>query len=453
MRNARRPHGAMIVWASVMLAAACSGEEPSPPGALTTRRGDTIVVSVAAPIHAERGQLVTDWQIGGADAPQENAFSFVADIAVGRDGSVYISEFGGNVPPVRRYDASGQYAGTVGRRGQGPGEYMFLATGVKGLRDGRIALRDLHRRLVHFYSASGESDTTWHFPTVVTGASGSFTLLTDTAGFIYVRDGHDSRPSRPAFDGLIRFGAKGVVVDSIPMPALDFVADSVTIPGRGEILPWALPVPFSPRPFVQWSPLGYFVTAVSTRYSIDLRLPPDGSGVSSIPAVDGAMARPAPHWMQGHEILSIRRDVEPVPVTAEERDEQASIIQATGQQRDRRWSWDNSVIPAAKPPFRGIHVGDDGRIWVLLSMPAIRVEPVAGAVARGEFRDAPAIPIAQWVEAAVYDIFESDGRYVGQVETPRDFRVHVTRGDTLWGSARDADDVPIVKRLHIVWPR
>ena len=68
------------------------------------------------------------------------------------------------------------------------------------------------------------------------------------------------------------------------------------------------------------------------------------------------------------------------------------------------------------------------------------------------FCDGPPIPIARWVEPTRYDIFEPDGVYVGQVEIPRNLTVHVTRGDTLWGSSGDMDDVPILERLHIAWP-
>ena len=283
------------------------------------------------------------------------------------------------------------------------------------------------------------------------GCLGAFTLLTDTAGFLYVRDGHCSRGGRPAFDGFIRLGARGALVDSIPMPKLDHDDAMVTIPGRGEIAPWSIPVPFAPRVHVVWSPLGYFVTGIPTTYAIDLRVPPTDRGITAAPAARGVRPQPAAQWAPGHEVRSFRRDVPPVPVARAEREEQRAIVTARGRQRDNGWDWDASLIPATKPIYRGLHAGEDGRIWVLLSSPATRVEPSSNARAPSEFRDAPGVPIAQWEEPDVYDILEPDGRYVGQVQAPRGFELHATRGDTLWGSSKVGDDVPVVQRLHIVW--
>jgi hypothetical protein len=235
------------------------------------------------------------------------------------------------------------------------------------------------------------------------------------------------------------------------MPKLDHVEPLVHVPARGEIPAWSTPVPFAPRAQVVWSPLGYFVTGVPTTYAIDLRVPLIDRAVSAAPAAHEVGLRPAAQWVSGHPVLSLRREVPAIPVAAAEREEQKAIVTARGRQRDSRWDWDASVIPATKPIYRGLHIGEDGRIWVLLSSPATRTEPPPEAGMRSEFRDAPAVPVARWVEPDVYDILEPDGRYVGQVQTPRGFELHATRGDTLWGSSRVSDDVPIVQRLHIAW--
>ena len=435
---------------TTLVVAACSGESAQQRNMPTVRRGDTLVVLVGAPMHPRGGDLVTDWTIGGPDASSETAFSFVAEVAIGSDGAVFVNEFGGTAPPMRRFDRAGRFARTIGGRGQGPGEYLF-ATGVKELRDGRVAVRDMPRRLIHLYAPSGEPDTTWRFPTIIGACGGAHTLLTDTAGFVYVRDGQCPRGNRPVFDGLIRLGARGVLVDSIPMPNLGYVQPTVTIPGRGEIGAASIPVPFAPRALAVWSPLGYFVTGIPTRYAIDLRIPPSSGGVTAIPAARGAERQRASQWVIGNEVLSLRRALSPIPVERAEREEQEAIVTARGRQRNPRWDWDASLIPPTKPIYRALHVGEDGRIWVLLSSPATRIELPPDAGARGEFRDAPPGPLARWVEPDVYDILEPDGRYVGQVEMPRGVELHATRGDTLWVSSRLADDVPIVQRVHIVW--
>jgi hypothetical protein len=439
-----------VVVAVALTFEGCSDRNRPGSGPSITKRGDTTVLTVASPRHPQRGELVTDWTVGGSAASEDAAFSFISEITVGTDGAVYVTEFGGNAPPVRRYDRSGKYIGTIGRRGQGPGEYFF-ATGLKELRDGRLALRDMQRRLIHFYSPTGEPDTTWRFPAVITGCLGANTLLTDTAGFVYVRDGQCERRGAPPFNGLIRLGADGTIVDSLPWPDVGYTAAVVTLPARGEIPAWSIPMPFAPRAHAEWSPLGYLVTGTGSTYAIDLRIPLAERAVEGAPAARGVDARRASQWMRGDSVVSIRRDVTPLPVTSAERKEQIAIVSARGRQRQKGWEWDASGMPTTKPVYRRLQVGDDGRIWVLLSSPALEIEHPPGAAQRTEFRDAPPIPVARWVEPEVYDILETDGAYVGQVEMPRGFQLYTMRGDTLWGVSRDADDVPVLQRLHIVW--
>jgi len=52
---------------------------------------------------------------------------------------------------------------------------------------------------------------------------------------------------------------------------------------------------------------------------------------------------------------------------------------------------------------------------------------------------------------ALYDVFEPNGAYVGQVEVPPRVSTVVRRGDYVWGVEFDDDDVQRVVRFRIVW--
>jgi hypothetical protein len=52
---------------------------------------------------------------------------------------------------------------------------------------------------------------------------------------------------------------------------------------------------------------------------------------------------------------------------------------------------------------------------------------------------------------ALYDLFEPDGTYLGQVQVPARVSTMVRRGDHIWGIAFDEDDVATVKRYRIAW--
>jgi hypothetical protein len=211
-------------------------------------------------------------------------------------------------------------------------------------------------------------------------------------------------------------------------------------------------LPFGARHIATWSPLGYFVTANTGRYAVDLRI--------GRPGASGAIAPSAP-WRPGDPVRSIRVDgVTPVPVNdAERADWRQSLTMYLRSGRRSRWEWDGPEIPRVKPPIGDIDVSTDGRIWVRVSQPArleptvrIRTAPATG----GEWNeiDAP----RRWVESWVYDVFEPGGVYVGRVRFPDDRgQEHFARppyamlGDTVWGVVHDADGVPSVKRYRVRW--
>ena len=58
-------------------------------------------------------------------------------------------------------------------------------------------------------------------------------------------------------------------------------------------------------------------------------------------------------------------------------------------------------------------------------------------------------PTPSWIEPSVYDIFEPDGTYLGEVRVPKGTRVMIARRDSTWGTRQgDAGEVYVV-RLRI----
>jgi hypothetical protein len=162
------------------------------------------------------------------------------------------------------------------------------------------------------------------------------------------------------------------------------------------------------------SPLGYFVGGASHIYRITL------------------FRTGAP--------LVIERDIAPVAVQSQEAADKKQEITDQMRRNFGDWSWNGPDIPATKPPFTDIAVGDDGRVWVLLSQGG-----------RREQNTDPSKP-ATWSEPVVYDVFEPDGRYLGQVTTPDGFKQYpepVFRGDTVWAGFENADGVVYVKRYEL----
>ena len=79
-------------------------------------------------------------KIGDIDTEDENvAFNYPSDIAVDKDGNIYILDSGN--ARIQKFGPDGKYLATIGGKGQGPGELM-LPDGIDFDRDGNLIVAD-----------------------------------------------------------------------------------------------------------------------------------------------------------------------------------------------------------------------------------------------------------------------------------------------------------------------
>jgi hypothetical protein len=71
-------------------------------------------------------RLVQERQVGKSDAQEEYLFVYISDVAVNSKGDLYIADR--QLNEVRKFDKEGQYLLTIGRKGQGPGEFQSIST-------------------------------------------------------------------------------------------------------------------------------------------------------------------------------------------------------------------------------------------------------------------------------------------------------------------------------------
>ena len=391
-------------------------------------RVDTIVRVAQAPVHTGIATLVEEMSIGVADGAEEYMFGDVADIALGRDGSMYVLDR--QVPAIRQYDDRGKYIRTIGRSGAGPGEYRS-PSGLATMRDGRLLLWDTGNWRINVYAGDGTSLTQWMTPS---GSSGSSTaqfsraLLVDTAGVVITRKTIFSRDFNNRPTVWVRIRPDGSLIDTIRPPPAPRKSQTLSATrGNASV---SIPLPFSPGRVVVMSPLGYLVAGFPDRYAFELHQP-------------------------GGSIVSVRRDMKPEPVSRVERTEARGGIEERMRSTDPTWSWNGPDIPDTKPLYSDIHVGLDGRIWIAL---VPEVGPRVGSTSMsmgvgnpGGARRPPASPERAPSKPALYDVFEPDGRYHGQVQVPPRVSSVVRRGDHVWAVAFDAEDVPRIKRYRIAW--
>ena len=135
----------LLPAAATALLIAC-GPDADPSGStpetVTEAIGDTTVVrTLSGSVWGTEATLVPEVAIGGLDGPEEYLFGSIRSIAVADDGTIYILDSQGQ--HVRVFDSLGVYVETLGRRGEGPGEFSE-AEAIAVLPDGR-SMQGLNR--------------------------------------------------------------------------------------------------------------------------------------------------------------------------------------------------------------------------------------------------------------------------------------------------------------------
>ncbi|MGH7447519.1 MAG: hypothetical protein ACREK1_12875, partial [Longimicrobiales bacterium] len=119
-----------------------------------------------------------------------------------------------------------------------------------------------------------------------------------------------------------------------------------------------------------------------------------------------------------------------------------AIAEWRRRNRSQFMTADIPSVPAVKPPYRAFEAGSNGRIWVQRHVAAEKREP-----ASEPREDGP--PPLTWREPVVYDVFESDGTYMGEVRLPPRTSIHWIGRDHVWAVARGELDESYVVKLRI----
>lgn len=346
---------AIFLGACALAACRAGGIESGPLVATRDTAADTVFVKTASGSVWEKPiTLREDLRIGSLSGDGPAAFGEILQVAVERDGSILV--FDGQVPALRRFSSTGRYLGTVGRRGQGPGEYGARPTGLMVDHQGRIILSDPSNTRLSAFSSSGE------FLGSLGAVSGLRTLFgqivsEDQRGQLYihvvmVQPGPGVRMPTPWPIGAEVRRPDGKVLDTIPPPLLD---------GK---------------------PASFFAIL------------PDGSVL--------AATTKEPVFEVQHEgggVLRVEMPFKRTPYTEAERAKLRIALRPAAAADGAT----TVSVPEEKPAYVAALVGPSGTLWLRRPVQP-RSEKEVGAVPR--------------FQASVLDVFKPDGTYLGVVELP-----------------------------------
>ena len=393
-----------------------TGTSGSRPEVAIETIGDTTVVRTrSGSVWDTEATLVPEVSIGELEGPEEYLFGWIGSVAVDDDRSVHVLD--GQAQHVRVFDSTGEYVETLGRRGEGPGEFSS-AEAIAVLPDGRLVVRDSRNQRIEVFSPGAGDTEQWRYNAGNYGSDSP--LYTDSQGrtFVVTRD-----LSRDDFAvHIIVMGPNGTHIDTLPEPSSPFERPLLTAVtsdewGSGSTSAFA---PFSAR--FQWTVAadGHFLTGLPSEYRIDLARD------------DG--------------VLRIERTADPAPIHDDERASRRESVVRTMRNTDPNWSWTGPPIPEHKPFYQGLLAGRDGRIWVHLVTEAHAVEN------ENYSPENPNSTPVIWREPLRYDVFEPDGTYLGVVAPPDGFSPYpnpVFDDDHVWAVTRDELGVERVVRYRI----
>ena len=126
--------------------------------------------------------IIQERQIGVLDGPEEFLFINISDVAVNIKGDIYVADR--RLSEVRKFNKDGKYLLSLGRRGQGPGEFQSVNLVSVNSHNELIAFDNKIRRVSIFSDIGEHIKTTkklmtdsWIAPSKIFSTDGNYVVL------------------------------------------------------------------------------------------------------------------------------------------------------------------------------------------------------------------------------------------------------------------------------------
>jgi hypothetical protein len=316
------------------LAACASRDSRSAAAVIDTMPGGIVAVHNSAP-SAWRDSATWHFEevtrIESRDSGAEALVNPGYVAAMDGEGRAYVVD----EPPVaiKVFDAAGQFVRTIGRDGEGPGEYRQPRIAIQ---HGEIFVEDSRLRRISVFDTSGAFIRSFR---AESNAGGSDGFVLDDSSRIWLRIYHPDPPDE-AFT-FVRYDTMGTVLDTLRLRQWHDPVVWVVEQGGGRA---TYSIPGGPWELVSVTPAGAMLRGWSGAYTL------------------------AVQPSQADTILLISRDWAPVKIPEDERVERfeqfsgrmskflsPDIVKADFHLYD---------MPTEQPPMRDLDVDPAGRTWV-----------------------------------------------------------------------------------------
>lgn len=389
----------LLTVLGLLAAAGCGGETVGDVVSVDTLPSGVPVVHNDLPADrfgSDAWTLREEFRIGSVTGEAPDVFGDVRGLDVDDAGNIYVLDR--MAAEIRVFGPDGEHLRTFGSKGEGPGELM----GTHGMTlgpEGHLWVPDHATHRFTVFDTTGEVVDThrvefliygylWH------GAFGPDDRLVDR--------GLDYRPEEERRDEILRaLDFETGAVDTFPFPEPPEGWEYPSFRFEGDQRGTTMRIPFTRGQLWRLDGRGHVWFGMGEEYRIHKRT------------------------LEGDTLRVLTGDLEPVPVTDEER---AGAVERVRAFRDRIGGGeaDLSRIPDTRAPLQGLSFDDRGRLWV-------QVASSAG-------------------DGSGFDVFDQEGRWVASARTDVPVpaqRSPVIRGDRFHVVVRDSLDVSYVVRGRI----
>jgi len=209
MKNKTKVVLIVLFFSALIMTISCGKQKTEWQGTIEEVNGVTVVNNPGEPLYGELVfDLEEDLSIGRED--DDNYLFFrIGDIKVDGDGNIYVFESGNK--RVQKFDRDGNYLCTIGREGQGPGEYQWPIELLLDDKTGIIGVMDM-RKLIVFDKDGNYLDKDISFESFF------YTLIFDSSGILWGINyelGGDDEATADEFKVLIKLNNKGQIAEKL----------------------------------------------------------------------------------------------------------------------------------------------------------------------------------------------------------------------------------------------
>ena len=354
--------------ASLVALAACGASNRTPAARVDTLPGGIVRTIWQSPADSGQWKLVLDHVVQPAEG-EAGELMAPADLALADDGTLAVAD--AKPDQVKIFGPDGRFLRTVGRDGEGPGEYRAAFIALRG--DTLVVQDPQLSRASTFLVSTGA-----FLATRPSACCYYFTISTDGDGRAVVRAMSTPDSTRGPVQAFVRFGMNDTSADTILVPLRPEGAKAPRWQvGDGKVIRFSRTIPLQPEDVLAVDRTGGFVIAWSSEYALTV----SRSGTDTASIFGRA-------W-NAERVTDAEKSAIVDRIIAGDLENGTETPEAT-----LRSTYKASDIPDSRPAFETVMTDAAGRRWVRLAN-------------------------ADTLNARI-DLFDRDGRWLDQLTLPID---------------------------------